>query len=55
MSELAQRFGAQEGDVLRVNHDLTQQDIAQLVGASRETINKTPPPEAGFAWRARAY
>jgi CRP-like cAMP-binding protein len=37
---LAQRFGTQEGDVLRVNHDLTQEEIAQLVGASRETVNK---------------
>jgi CRP/FNR family transcriptional regulator, cyclic AMP receptor protein len=37
---LAQRFGTQEGDVLRVTHDLTQEEIAQLVGASRETVNK---------------
>ena len=25
---------------LRVTHDLTQEEIAQLVGASRETVNK---------------
>jgi CRP/FNR family transcriptional regulator, cyclic AMP receptor protein len=37
---LAQRFGTQEGDALRVTHDLTQEEIAQLVGASRETVNK---------------
>jgi CRP/FNR family cyclic AMP-dependent transcriptional regulator len=37
---LAQRFGIQEGDALRLNHDLTQEEIAQLVGASRETVNK---------------
>jgi CRP/FNR family transcriptional regulator, cyclic AMP receptor protein len=37
---LAQQFGTQEGDVLRVSHDLTQEEIAQLVGASRETVNK---------------
>jgi CRP-like cAMP-binding protein len=37
---LAQRFGTQEGDGLRVTHDLTQEEIAQLVGASRETVNK---------------
>lgn len=38
--QLVQRFGAQEGSALRVNHDLTQEEIAQLVGASRETVNK---------------
>jgi CRP-like cAMP-binding protein len=38
--QLAQRFGTQEGGALRVNHDLTQEEIAQLVGASRETVNK---------------
>ncbi|MDT5107495.1 MAG: family transcriptional regulator, cyclic receptor protein [Mycobacterium sp.] len=37
---LAQRFGTQEGDAMRVTHDLTQEDIAQLVGASRETVDK---------------
>jgi CRP/FNR family transcriptional regulator, cyclic AMP receptor protein len=37
---LAQRFGTQEGDTLRVTHDLTQQEMAQLVGACRETVNK---------------
>jgi len=38
--QLANRFGSQEGGALRVNHDLTQEEIAQLVGASRETVNK---------------
>jgi CRP/FNR family cyclic AMP-dependent transcriptional regulator len=38
--ELAQRFGTREGDVLRVTHDLTQEEIAQLVGTSRETVNQ---------------
>jgi CRP/FNR family cyclic AMP-dependent transcriptional regulator len=37
---LAQRFGVQQGAVMRVDHDLTQQEIAQLVGASRQTVNK---------------
>jgi CRP/FNR family transcriptional regulator, cyclic AMP receptor protein len=37
---LAQRFGTQEDGALRVTHDLTQLEIAQLVGASRETVNK---------------
>jgi CRP/FNR family cyclic AMP-dependent transcriptional regulator len=38
--QLAQRFGVREGDALRVDHDLTQEEIAQLVGATRETVNK---------------
>lgn len=38
--QLANRFGTQEGAALRVSHDLTQEEIAQLVGASRETVNK---------------
>ena len=29
--QLANRFGSQEGGALRVNHDLTQEEIAQLV------------------------
>jgi CRP/FNR family transcriptional regulator, cyclic AMP receptor protein len=37
---LAQRFGTREGDAIRVNHELTQEEIAQLVGSSRETVNK---------------
>ena len=37
---LANRFGVPEGNTVRVNHDLTQEEIAQLVGASRETVNK---------------
>jgi CRP-like cAMP-binding protein len=47
--KLAQRFGTQEGAALRVKHDLTQEEIAQLVGASRETVNKVL---AGFAQRS---
>jgi CRP/FNR family cyclic AMP-dependent transcriptional regulator len=38
--QLAQRFGSQESDGLRVTHDLTQEEIAQLIGTSRETVNK---------------
>lgn len=38
--QLAQRFGTTTGDGLLVTHDLTQEEIAQLVGASRETVNK---------------
>ncbi|NUT94094.1 MAG: Crp/Fnr family transcriptional regulator, partial [Saccharothrix sp.] len=39
--QLTRRFGDQHGGLLRVTHDLTQEELAQLVGASRETVNKT--------------
>jgi CRP/FNR family cyclic AMP-dependent transcriptional regulator len=48
--QLAQQFGMQEGDALRVTHDLTQEEIAQLVGASRETVNKVLADFAHRGW-----
>lgn len=39
--ELAQQFGTPEGAALRVTLDLTQGEFAQLIGSSRETVNKT--------------
>ena len=48
--QLAQRFGTQEGGALRVTHDLTQDEIAQLVGASRETVNKALADFAHRGW-----
>ncbi|CRK57074.1 cAMP-binding proteins-catabolite gene activator and regulatory subunit of cAMP-dependent protein kinases [Alloactinosynnema sp. L-07] len=47
---LAQRFGTQEAGRLRVNHELTQAEIAQLVGASRETVNKALADFAQRGW-----
>jgi CRP/FNR family transcriptional regulator len=38
--DLADRFGRPANDGLLVAHDLTQEELAQLVGASRETVNK---------------
>ena len=38
--DLANRFGQQTDEGLQVHHDLTQEELAQLVGASRETVNK---------------
>ncbi|MCW2695441.1 MAG: Transcriptional regulator, Crp/Fnr family, partial [Modestobacter sp.] len=32
--------GTEDTDGVRVHHDLTQEELAQLVGASRETVNK---------------
>jgi CRP/FNR family transcriptional regulator, cyclic AMP receptor protein len=37
---LAQQFGIQEDGETRLTHDLTQQEIAHLVGSARETVNK---------------
>ena len=38
--DLADRFGRTTDDGVHVHHDLTQEELAQLVGASRETVNK---------------
>lgn len=38
--DLGERFGRETDDGLYVHHDLTQEELAQLVGASRETVNK---------------
>jgi CRP-like cAMP-binding protein len=48
--DLAKRFGRPEGDVLRVDHELTQLELAQLVGSSRETINKALSEFANRGW-----
>ncbi len=37
---LARRFGTREGDALRVAHELSQDEMAQLVGADRVSVNK---------------
>ena len=37
---LAHQFGVQEDGVIRLNHDLGQEEIGQLVGASREHVNR---------------
>jgi CRP-like cAMP-binding protein len=47
---LAERFGSEDGDGLRVHHDLTQEELAQLVGASRETVNKALADFSGRGW-----
>jgi CRP/FNR family transcriptional regulator, cyclic AMP receptor protein len=48
--QLASRFGSMEGGQLRVTHDLTQEELAQLVGASRETVNKALADFATRGW-----
>jgi CRP-like cAMP-binding protein len=48
--DLGTRFGTTKDDGLHVNHDLTQEELAQLVGASRETVNKALADFAGRGW-----
>ena len=48
--ELAQRFGDKRDDGMHVHHDLTQEELAQLVGASRETVNKALADFAARGW-----
>ncbi len=48
--QLAQKFGSVDGGQLRVTHDLTQEELAQLVGASRETVNKALADFAARGW-----
>ena len=48
--DLSDRFGQQQHDGIHVNHDLTQEELAQLVGASRETVNKALADFAGRGW-----
>ncbi|MFV8054785.1 Crp/Fnr family transcriptional regulator [Mycobacterium sp. 48b] len=38
--DLANRFGIPEGGAIRLDHELTQEEMGQLVGSSRETTNK---------------
>jgi CRP/FNR family transcriptional regulator, cyclic AMP receptor protein len=51
--DLSTRFGQPVDDGLRVAHDLTQEELAQLVGASRETVNKALADFAARGWVRR--
>jgi CRP/FNR family transcriptional regulator len=48
--ELADKFGEETDDGILVGHDLTQEELAQLVGASRETVNKALADFASRGW-----
>jgi len=48
--DLSDRFGTPQENGLQVNHDLTQEELAQLVGASRETVNKALADFAARGW-----
>ena len=48
--DLGVKFGDKRSKGLFVNHDLTQEELAQLVGASRETVNKALADFAQRGW-----
>jgi CRP/FNR family cyclic AMP-dependent transcriptional regulator len=48
--ELSTRFGVPSDEGVRVVHDLTQEELAQLVGASRETVNKALAEFVARGW-----
>ncbi len=48
--DLAERFGSLQDGGVQVNHDLTQEELAQLVGASRETVNKALADFVARGW-----
>ncbi len=48
--DLGERFGKATDEGLYVHHDLTQEELAQLVGASRETVNKALADFASRNW-----
>jgi CRP/FNR family transcriptional regulator, cyclic AMP receptor protein len=51
--DLARRFGERTDDGVKVAHDLTQEELAQLVGASRETVNKALADFTSRKWVRR--
>ena len=51
--DLSTRFGEKVDEGVRVAHDLTQEELAQLVGASRETVNKALADFAARGWLRR--
>ena len=48
--ELSDKFGTAAEDGILVAHDLTQEELAQFVGASRETVNKALADFASRSW-----
>lgn len=48
--DLSHRFGQDIPEGVLVPHDLTQEELAQLVGASRETVNKALADFATRGW-----
>ena len=51
--DLGKRFGQPGPDGVHLAHDLTQEELAQLVGASRETVNKALAEFSTRGWIKR--
>ena len=51
--DLASKFGVPSRDGVHVAHGLTQSELAQLVGASRETVNKALADFSARGWLRR--
>jgi CRP-like cAMP-binding protein len=50
LMDLGEKFGEITSEGLMVTHDMTQEELAQLVGASRETVNKALADFAQRGW-----
>lgn len=50
LMELGEKFGEVTSEGLLVTHDMTQEELAQLVGASRETVNKALADFTSRGW-----
>lgn len=50
LMDLGEKFGTMTENGLLVTHDMTQEELAQLVGASRETVNKALADFAQRGW-----
>lgn len=50
LCDLSDKFGVVRDGALFVPHDLTQEELAQLVGASRETVNKALAEFVNRTW-----
>jgi CRP-like cAMP-binding protein len=48
--ELASQFGVRDASGVRLTHGLTQAELAQLIGSSRETVNKSLSDFANRGW-----
>ncbi|MGH3098704.1 MAG: Crp/Fnr family transcriptional regulator [Streptosporangiales bacterium] len=48
--DLSRKFGRRSDNGVHVEHELTQEELAQLVGASRETVNKALADFANRGW-----
>ena len=48
--DLAEKFGERTPEGIYVAHDLTQEELAHLVGASRETVNKSLADFTSRGW-----